>query len=228
MLQNNEIHVFIPAYNEQNVIEEVVKSVLNCGFSNIYVINDGSTDDTVKLALKAGANVIQHTLNRGAGAANQTGITYAKRKNFNYIVFIDGDGQHYPEDIEKMYDLIRKENIDLLIGSRFIKDKETVPIVRRLYNLIANILTLGLKQGKYSDTQCGFRMLNRKAIETLNLEIDGFGYCSEMIWKSELNNLTIKEISVNVRYTEHSLEKGQDLITGIKTGFDLIWKKYFN
>lgn len=228
MTHNNDIHVFIPAYNEQNVIEAVVKNVLECGFTNIYVVNDGSTDDTAKCAERTGAKVIQHPLNRGAGAANQTGIAYARRKQFDYIVFLDGDGQHYPEDIKKMYDLMRKESLDLVIGSRFIKDIEAVPLVRRLYNFIANILTLGLKQGKYSDTQCGFRMLNRKAIETINLEIDGFGYCSEMIWKAELSQLKIKEMSVNVRYTEHSLEKGQDLITGMKTGFDLIWKKVFN
>ena len=228
MLQNTKIHIFIPAYNEQNVIEEVVKTVLNCGFSNIYVINDGSTDDTAKCAANAGAKVIQHRLNRGAGAANQTGISYAKRKGLDYIVFLDGDGQHYPEDIEKMINLMYEENVDLVIGSRFIEDQEAVPIVRRLYNFIANILTLGFKQGKYSDTQCGFRMLNRKAIETINLEIDGFGYCSEMIWKAELNKLIIKEMSVNVRYTEHSIKKGQDLITGMKTGFDLIWKKVFS
>jgi len=224
----NKIHIFIPAYNEANVIEEVVKTVLNCGFSNIYVVNDGSTDETAKHAKKAGAKVIQHPLNRGAGAANQTGISYAKRKGLEYIVFLDGDGQHYPEDIEKMYDFMHKENIDLVIGSRFIKDIESVPVIRRLYNFIANILTLGVKQSKYSDTQCGFRMLNRKAIETIDLEIDGFGYCSEMIWKAELNKLIIKEMSVHVRYTEHSMKKGQDLITGMKTGFDLIWKKFFS
>jgi glycosyltransferase involved in cell wall biosynthesis len=228
MSKNSDIHIFIPAYNEQNVIAEVVKNVLDCGFSNIYVVNDGSTDETAKYAAKAGAKVIPHSLNRGAGAANQTGIAYAKRKNLDYIVFLDGDGQHYPEDIEKMSDLMQKENIDLVIGSRFIEDKQAVPIIRRIYNFIANILTLGFKQGKYSDTQCGFRMLNRKAIETINLEIDGFGYCSEMIWKAELNQLKIKEMSVHVRYTEHSMEKGQDLITGMKTGFDLVWKKIFS
>jgi len=228
MLQHTQIHVFIPAYNEQNVIEEVVKSVLNCGFSNIYVVNDGSTDATAKLATNAGAKVIQHSINRGAGAANQTGIAYAKRKKLNYIVFLDGDGQHYPEDIEKMFELMQKEHIDLVIGSRFLEDIVAVPLIRRIYNYIANVLTLGSKQGKYSDTQCGFRMLNRKAIETINLEIDGFGYCSEMIWKAELNKLIVKEMSVKVRYTEHSLKKGQDLITGMKTGFDLIWKKIFD
>ena len=102
MINNTDIHVFIPAYNEQNVIEEVVKNVSDCGYKNIYVVNDGSIDNTAQYAAKAGAKVIQHPLNRGAGAANQTGISYAKRKDLDYIVFLDGDGQHYPEDIKRM------------------------------------------------------------------------------------------------------------------------------
>lgn len=224
MIEPTDILIVIPAYNEGTVISDVVHRVMAEGYPHVLVVNDGSSDDTCEQAKKAGAIVISHLINRGAGAGAQTGIDFARRKGMKYIVQIDADGQHYPEDIRSLSETMDSENADIVIGSRFMVTNREIPKVRVIYNKISNVFTNWFCTRWYSDTQSGFRMLNRTAIEEIDLHIDGFGYCSEMIILSEKRGLKISEVPIRVIYTQYSMSKGQDLQMGITTALNILWK----
>lgn len=227
MITPEEIWIVIPAYNEGPVIEQVVLKVRENGFPNILVIDDGSKDDTAQRARGAGALVLSHPINRGAGAAAQTGLTYARRRGWSCVVQIDADGQHHPEDIHRLLAAHQQSGADIILGSRFLDPSPGIPPTRILYNRISNVLTNTFCRQNYSDTQTGFRMLNHRAIRNLRLRLDGFGYCSEMIVQAEEKGLSIAEAPIQVTYTDYSLNKGQDLVMGITTAVDLLWKLLF-
>ncbi len=224
MIEPKDILVVIPAFNEGTVIADVVLRVIDEGYLNVLVINDGSVDQTSEEARRAGAVVVSHMVNRGAGAGAQTGIAYARKHQISYIVQIDADGQHFPEDIRDLSSAMEMESADIVIGSRFMNPNKDIPVIRVIYNKLSNVFTNWFCTRWYSDTQSGFRMLNRAAIETIDLHIDGFGYCSEMIILGEKSGLKITEVPIRVAYTAYSMSKGQDLYMGINTAMNILWK----
>jgi len=226
-VQEDNILIILPAYNEASVIAEVIKAIKNEGFSSICIVDDGSQDTTAQIATNAGATVISHPINRGAGAAAQTGITYANENGFQYCVLMDSDGQHLPQDITNMYTAMTNNQSDIVIGNRFIDKSNEVPTHRRFYNRIANVVTNVFCKKSYSDTQSGFRLLNRQAIERLNLKNRGFGFCSEMIIYAEKAGLKISETPIQVLYTPYSMSKGQNLEEGVRTARSIFWRVFF-
>lgn len=221
---NKSIHIFIPAYNEEKSIRQVILKIRENGFQNIYIVDDGSEDRTSFIAKSEGAIVIRHIINRGVGAATQTAISYAKKHQFNYMILMDADGQHDPADIEKMVLKMKTSNTDMVIGSRFLNDYKSIPFSRKLYNSIGNKLINLSCKNNYSDTQSGFKLLNKHAIHSFNLQIDNFAFCSEMILLAERKELKVIEIPIQAIYTKYSLGKGQGLTEGIKTIFSFWWK----
>ena len=162
-----EVIIVIPAYNEEKNIEPLIKNI-KAKVSNvdILVIDDGSADRTAREAEKAGAIALRLPFNMGYGAALQTGFKYALNKRYRYVVQMDADGQHDPESVKILLNEIRKENADVVIGSRFLDNKNTykVPLVRKigmgLFGKIASIIT-GLA---VTDPTSGFQALNRDAL----------------------------------------------------------------
>ncbi len=221
MIDKNNIWIFLPAYNEATVIRDVIIEIKNCGFKNIVVIDDGSTDLTSSIAKQEGVQIIRLCINRGVGAAIKTGILYAKIKKLDQIVFLDADGQHYPKDIIKLVNDMQVQNSDVVIGSRFLKKESHIPVSRIVYNKIANLFT-HFGNTAISDSQSGFRLLNKPAINNLKLELDGFGTCTEMVWKVNKMKLKLTETPIRVKYTKYSKSKGQSLWKGMQTAFYLI------
>ena len=227
MIRKSDVHFFIPAFNEEQAISEVIKTVRRCGYANLYVVDDGSTDSTAEKARQADAHVIHHLINRGVGAATQTAIEWARKAGYSYMVLMDADGQHLPQDIEALVQRMAAGDCDIVIGSRFLHDVSAMPRTRRWLNHMANVLTNLFCNYRYTDTQSGFRMLNRRAVENLHLTLDGYGFCSEMLILAEQNGLKTAEAPTNTIYTQYSLAKGQDFYTGIRTALNFIWRIIF-
>ncbi len=227
MIPLSDIHVLLPAYNEAAQLPAVVRALHREGFTRVVVINDGSTDETAAVAATLGVRIVSHLVNRGAGAAAQTGIELARRMNWPYIAFMDSDGQHDPRDILRLLAKMNDSRCDLVIGSRFMNREDEIPRSRIFFNFIANRMTNFICKKNYSDSQSGLRLLNRRAIMRLDLHLDGFGFCSEMIIKAERSHLRIQETPTTVVYTDYSISKGQDFQVGIVTAFNILWNTVF-
>lgn len=226
IVDKSNILIILPAFNEGEVLGNVLSAVKNTGYSNICLIDDGSSDNTAEIGREFGVTILTHPINRGAGAAIQTGISYAKKKGYQFAILMDSDGQHLPEDIDNLYKRMEKTNADIVIGNRFFITENSVPKRRVTYNKIANVFTNFFCENNYSDTQSGFRLLNRKAIESLNLKNRGFGFCSEMLFVGEKLDLKIEQTPIRVLYTEYSMNKGQNLREGVRTARSILWRVF--
>ncbi|WP_458189226.1 glycosyltransferase family 2 protein [Haladaptatus sp. NG-WS-4] len=170
--RSTTVHAVIPAHNEANTIADVV-SAADIHVDEVVVIDDGSIDETSTLARDAGAKVINHTTNRGYGEALVTAFKWAKKANVNNLVILDGDGQHDPKDIPKLVGAQNRTSADIVIGSRFSNEAETeIPLYRWIGLTIVSALTnlsMGVVRPRsyLHDTQSGFRVYGRSAIESL-------------------------------------------------------------
>jgi glycosyltransferase involved in cell wall biosynthesis len=158
----------VPAYNEAGNVANVVQALHReaPGF-DVVVIDDGSTDDTAKRAELAGARVVRLPFNLGIGGAVQTGFTYARENHYDYMVQVDGDGQHDPGEIATLQSAMAKSpGMDMICGSRFATDTGYVaPISRRTgIHVFAFLLSRVVGQS-VTDPTSGFRLYNRRAIE---------------------------------------------------------------
>lgn len=226
-IASSDIWVCLPAYNESSVLEEVIAELRGEGFKNICIVDDGSADNTGALARSLGVFVVTHPINRGAGAAAMTGIELARRRGWQHLAFMDADGQHVVKDLHALRASMAQGQYDLVVGSRFLNPSLCIPRSRRILNGIANGMTNLFARGNYSDSQSGMRLLNRKAIELVDLKIDGFGFCSEMLMCAERHRLATGETPISVRYTSYSISKGQDLQVGFTTALHFLWNLVF-
>jgi glycosyltransferase involved in cell wall biosynthesis len=158
----------VPAYNEVATIGGVVRSIHERAPEfDVVVIDDGSTDATAEVATRAGARVIRHPFNLGIGGAVQTGFAFAVENDYDYMVQVDGDGQHDPGEIAKLRAAMNADpGIDVVVGSRFLtSDYEyPAPISRRTGIHIFAFVLSRLVEGRVSDPTSGFRLYNRCAI----------------------------------------------------------------
>lgn len=206
--------VVIPAYNESAVIGDVVKGVAKAfkgtSFDTaILVVNDSSKDETSAIAKTAGAVVIDHILNSGAGGATATGLSYAEQQGFDIAVTMDADGQHKAEDVFHGVQVISKSSTDLLIGSRLI-DSKGMSKVKVLGNKGLSFITYILFGVNSTDSQSGLRVYSRRALEELRWKTSGYEFCSEMLWRAKQQGLKIDEYPIKAVYTEYSQAKGQN------------------
>lgn len=220
-------YIVIPAYNEASRLPGVLKRVSHLGYEHIVVVDDGSSDDTSAVAAEHHVNVVRHPINMGVGAATQTGINYALSKGAKYIVTLDGDHQHLPEDIEHLLEAIKTSKSDLVIGSRFLKHDNNIPVSRVFYNKIANIITLIIAGVKVTDSQSGMKALSRQYALENELNCNGFEFCVEMIRNARRANHQVTEIPISVKYTHDTMQKGQSLFNGIKMIGRLIRLNFF-
>lgn len=188
----------IPVYNEEKTIEMVVRGSLQ--YSDVLVVDDGSTDKTADLAKKTCAQIIKHDQNRGKGAAIKTGFNKALKDGYKAIVLIDGDGQHDPQFIPSLVD--NMGDASMVICSRFINGTTTgMKLQRRISNrLTTNLLRL-ITGYKITDSQCGFRAISSDSAPIfLSIPYDDYEFESEMLYQASQNNLSIKEIPIPCSY----------------------------
>jgi len=216
------VWVVVPAYNEATVIRSVISEIRSAGFTDIIVVNDGSMDDTQEKASAAGAITLKHLLNRGKGAAVKTGIEAAKELGADIVVTLDGDGQHDPADIAPMIALVR-EGYDVVLGSR-LKNCDGMPAHKIAHNHIGNFLVWMVYGLWVTDSQSGFRVYSKKALELIDTKTDRYEYDSEVIREIKHHQLKFIELPIKVRYTEYSMGKAQkmNLKNGIKTLIKMI------
>ena len=219
---NLKIYVIIPAYNERKTIKNVIQELKDKKL-NLIIIDDGSNDETYKLAQESinsyNGFLYKHVLNRGLGAALKTGIDVALKKGADVIVTFDADGQHDPEDIFPVCKPIIEGKADFVIGKRSFME---MPATKKLGNVIMNDLTRLFYGIHVNDSQSGLRAFDRKAAEIIEINTRGYGVSSEIIGEIKNHNLKIEEVPIKTIYTDYSMSKGTNFLEGIKILFKLI------
>jgi len=221
----------MPAFNEEASLRTVLRDIEKEGFCKIIVVDDGSTDKTYAIAKEMGCVALKHTLNRGKGAATQTGLDAAKLLKAKIVVTMDADGQHVAKDIKSLVKPIQEKKCDVTLGSRLLS-KKGMPLTRKIINLIGNIITY-LFYGIYvTDSQSGFRAYSAKANALIDTTWDRYEFESEILQQIKNANLKYIEVPIKTMYTEHSKSKynnvtipnfeAQRLTTGFKMVFRMI------
>ena len=189
----------LPAFNEETSIAKLIPKIKPV-VDMVIVVDDGSTDATATIAQQMGAFTIRHTKNRGYGAALQTIFSTARDLNVDALVILDADGQHDPDDIEKVLKPLLN-GADVVIGSRFLRStKKNIPRYRELGMKVLNIATATAGSGKGLDTQSGFRAYGKKAIRVINFSGTGMSAGSEILLQIKDNNLKVEQVPINVHY----------------------------
>lgn len=216
-----DVWVVIPAFNEAAVIGEVIGDV-RAVFDHVVCVDDGSTDGTGEIALRAGAHLVRHPVNLGQGAAIQTGVEYA-RKQPGAMVFatFDADGQHRVKDLAAMVDRLCAGDVDIVIGTRFGgTESSRPPLLKRVVLQTAARLSRRGRRLGLTDTNNGLRVFNKKVADGLDITMSGMSHANEFVMLIEENHWRVAEQPVEVLYTDYSKSKGQPLLNGVNIIFE--------
>lgn len=215
------VMVVMPAFNEAASVAEAVRQALR-RFARVVVVDDGSTDDTAEQARQAGAQVIVHPVNLGQGAALQTGFDWALECGVDWVVTLDSDGQHDPDDAQRLLVQAQTEACDVVLGSRFLGRTEGMPAARR-WLLKAALAFQNMTSGiRLSDVHNGLRILSRRALQHIHLHQDRMAHASEIVSQIAQSGLKVREGPVTIRYTDYSLAKGQRSMGAVNVLLDLL------
>jgi glycosyltransferase involved in cell wall biosynthesis len=224
--ENTDIWIVIPAYNEVSSIGPVIKDLRTGGYDNILVVDDGSKDDTATVASNAGAIVLKHLINRGQGAALRTGIHFvAEQHKPRVIVTFDADGQHIASDIPRLAAPILSGDFDIVLGSRFLESKSTIPILRKLVLRCGVVFTNIISRIRLTDTHNGLRALGERAYDLIEIQHRGMEHASEIIDEISRHQLRYTECPVTIIYSDYSQQKGQRTSNFIRIAVKIILKK---
>lgn len=230
------IFVVVPAYNEEKNIGRVVRGLfgvehglarIDSGFTRMRVVmvDDGSEDKTAAEAKTAGAEVVQHKINRGQGAALQTGDEYALKNGAEIVVHFDADGQFNPADILPAITKIKNGECEAVFGSRFLDSRSKIPFFKRYFVFpLGRWLNNFLTGAKLTDVHNGFRVFSRSALEKIEITQDGMAHNTEITARVKKSGLKFLECPTEVVYSEY----GQGIGGGLKILWDLIIGKIFN
>jgi len=189
----------IPAYNEESHIESLVKSAKN-HVDSVVVCDDGSTDNTANIAKNAGAVVISHKVNKGYGAAIISLFDYARENNVDTMITVDGDGQHDPNQIPLLVEILSQHNVDVVIGSRFLNQNTEAPGYRqRGIKIITSTANYGTDL-KVSDSQSGFRAYSKNAINAIHPTEENMSVSTEILFKISNKGLSLAEVPITISY----------------------------
>jgi glycosyltransferase involved in cell wall biosynthesis len=210
----------ILAYNEEQFIAEVVRKARKF-VDEVMVVDDGSTDKTARIAKASGAVVIGHKVRRGAGGATKSCFEAAKTRGAAVLVTLDGDGQHEPADIALVLKPVLEGEADVVVGSRFLGGQGSIPLYRKFgIKVITWLVNFGSRV-KVSDAQSCFRAYGKKALNSLSVTEEGFGFSVELLVKARQEGCTFAEVPIHCIYHPAS-HSTNPVIHGFSVAFTVV------
>lgn len=212
--------IIIPAYNEEKSVPNVIRKILQLHPEiTVLVVDDGSSDRTAQVAEEAGAKVVKLPQNLGIGGAVQTGYLYAAKNGYDIAVQVDADGQHKPEELDKILEPIRLVQADMVVGSRFVEKTSYQSSTSRRMGIfiLSSIVSLFAGQS-FTDVTSGFRAINRKGIELFAKEYSTDYPEVDSLILAKKRGLRLQEISVEMEQRQ----EGSSSITAIKSVYYMI------
>ncbi len=224
LMPNDDTWLVVPLYNEAPVIADVVSGARE-RFTHVVCVDDGSSDGSARVAAAAGAMVVQHPINLGQGAALQTGMEYAiSQPGTRYLVTFDADGQHQVADAEAMVEVLRRGEVDVVFGSRFLDRTTRPPAIKRLLLRAAVAWSNASTHVRLTDTHNGLRAFTAAAAQQLDIRQNRMAHASEIIEQVGRAGLRYTEHPVHVLYTDYSRAKGQSLLNSVNILAELIYR----
>jgi glycosyltransferase involved in cell wall biosynthesis len=228
---NNDISVWntpwkvlaaMPAFNEEKFIAKIILGAQPF-VDKVLVIDDGSSDATREIALNLGALVVSHTPNKGYGAALRSIFEKAQELHVDALVILDSDGQHNPQDIQRLLNRLTEGDVDVVIGSRFMgEEKKDIPVYRVVGMKVLDSATKVAGVENITDTQSGFRAYGKKAIDVVNLTGEGMSAGSEILIQICDHNLKIAEVPISVRYDLEETSSQNPVRHGVSVLYNVI------
>jgi len=216
--------MIIPMHNEGRMIGDVVRDVRGA-FPYVVCVDDGSTDESGDAARAAGAIVVRHPINMGQGAALQTGFDYAMSDPaMTEVVTFDADGQHQVADAVGMVEKLHAEDLDVVIGSRFLDDRTEVARLRKAILKTAAVYTRWTSGMALTDAHNGLRAIDRPLLERLRLRQNRMAHASELVDQIGRAGVRWAEYPTHIIYSDYSKAKGQSLLNSVNILFELIFR----
>ncbi|MHC4662627.1 MAG: glycosyltransferase family 2 protein [Planctomycetota bacterium] len=220
----NRTIVVIPAKDEASRIGPVISKTVEYA-GNVVVVDDGSADETGKAARNAGAIVLRHRINLGMGAAVRTGCLAAYRLGAEYIVTIDADGQHRPEDIPAVVEPLTSGDFDIVFTARAMGIGESMPVILNFGNRFFSRLSSLLFGIRVRDTQSGFRAMTRDAFRKVCWNASDYALASEIVFHTARAKLRYSEVEIPTIYLDR--HKGTNALDGIPILVQMIMWRIF-
>ncbi len=221
-----KIVAVVPAYNEESRIEATIHDAASF-VDAIVVVDDCSRDATSTRAHAAGAYVLRHVINRGQGAALQTGMDFAVQNlGADIVVHFDADGQMQGSEIPMMVEPIVHGEVEVTLGSRFLGTAKNIPFARKMMLKAAIVFTFITSGLWLTDTHNGFRALSKKAVQAIRLQQDRMAHASEILELIRKKHLRYREIPVTIRYTDDTLKKGQSSSAAFSLASNIVKDKF--
>lgn len=189
--------VLIPVYNEEKTIRSVVEGVLTIT-KDVLVIDDGSSDSTLSKIESLDIPIIKQ-FHRGKGAAIRAGFGYAIERSYEWVITIDGDGQHDWREIPKFIDAMTNRTGDIIVGSR-MTDTSTMPLLRLVINRVMSTIISRIVARRIPDSQCGFKAIKVEVLKDINLTTSNYDTESEILIKAGKRDYTILSIPIKTIY----------------------------
>jgi len=193
-----KICVIIPAYNESKTIAGIIKEVRGLGLE-VLVIDDGSIDDTAGISQTSGAIVLRNQVNKGKGASLVQGFNYALSQGYEAVITMDADGQHSAQDLPSFLKYADRVDSSVIIGNR-MSEARSMPLLRLATNKFMSWLISNIAKQKIPDTQSGFRLIKRLALEKMNLKTTKYEIESEILIRAARLGLRIDSIPIKTIY----------------------------
>ncbi|MBU1084884.1 glycosyltransferase family 2 protein [Patescibacteria group bacterium] len=223
--------LILPTFNEGPVIGQVLTDLEATVKklpvkTKIIVINDGSTDSTASIVKKSKTTLLTHRLNRGLGASISTGLKYAKLNQADFAITMDSDGQHDPDDIKTILEPLLNNKADIVIGSRMLESNNPMPLYRKVFNQISNLITKVLFGVYSTDSLSGFRGFSKKAINKIELKTERMEVSNELFLQIKKHQLKYIDVPIKVIYTAYSIKKGQKASNAFAIIFKLLLRLF--
>ena len=200
-MDKSKIAAVVPAYNEETHIGDVVRRTRQ-KLDDVLVVDDGSADKTAERAREAGAEVIVHEQNQGKGETIKTGLRHWLERQFDFVIILDADGQHRPEEIDGFIGAaLSTDEPKLVVGNR-MKDLSSMPMIRRFVNRWMSQQISEICGQEIPDTQCGYRLLHRGLIPDLLGGAARFDYETEMLIIASRKGFRIGSVPISTVYSD--------------------------
>lgn len=210
----------IPAFREEKHIADVIVETRKY-LPDVLVVDDGSGDDTAKIAREAGAHVLTNATNLGKGASLGVGLDHLFANGFDAAVCLDADGQHLPTEIPRF--LEAGENADLVVGNR-MSDIEDMPFARLWTNRVTSWILSRLAGVTVHDTQCGYRLVRKEAWQGVVIKTRNYDFEGEMIVAMGRKGFRVTSVPVSTIYGDEvsAIHPVRDTIRF----FQMVWRLY--